>query len=125
MNTDQIKQTQTTVHGRYIIQNLKIKVPCPLLIGFHGYGETAEKQMKMMQKIPGINSWLCCSIQALHLFYNSKGDIGASWMTSQDRESRIEVFSSIISRIFSFDISGFVFKIVSIVLHKNSCLFFI
>ncbi len=83
-------QIQTTIHGFYIIKEPVNKIPSPLLVGFHGYGEKSEAQMKMLQQIPGAQSWFCCSIQALHSFYNSKGKIGYCWMTSEDRELRIQ-----------------------------------
>lgn len=103
MKKPQIEHFETTINGRYILQIPSGKTPIPLLIGFHGYGETAEKQLEMMNQIPGINSWFCGSIQALHPFYNAKGELGASWMTSQDRELRIKenvhYVNSVISKI--------------------------
>lgn len=86
----QVYHIQTRIAGRYIIKKPSVDGPYPLFIGFHGYGEDAETQLKMMQKIPGTDQWLCCSIQALHPFYPGLGTIGASWMTSQDRELRIK-----------------------------------
>ena len=80
---------QTKVHGSYIIQEAKTKKTSPLLIGFHGYGETAEDHMQLLLNIPGIENWTLCSIQALHPFYNTRGKIGYCWMTSQDREFHI------------------------------------
>ncbi len=86
----QIHHLQTLISGRYIIQTPSEDEPSPLLIGFHGYGEAAETHLMMMQQIPGIHRWLCCAIQALHPFYPRLGTIGANWMTSQDRELRIQ-----------------------------------
>lgn len=85
----QIQHIQTPVHGRYLTQVPHGNGPFPLLVGFHGYGEDAEANLAMMQRIPGIQRWLCCAVQALHPFYARDGKVGASWMTSQDREWRI------------------------------------
>ena len=89
--TSQVKHIQTRVSGRYAVQEPSTTIgPFPLIMGFHGYGEDAETQLAMMQNIPGIEQWLCCAIQALHPFYPRPGRHGASWMTSQDRELRIQ-----------------------------------
>ena len=81
---------QTKVHGSYIIKEAKNKKLSPLLVGFHGYGQTAEDQLQLLQNIPGIENWILCSVQALHPFYNTRGKIGYSWMTSHDRDLRIK-----------------------------------
>ena len=77
-----------SVHGRYLL------APGPserLLVGFHGYGETADVLMSELQQIPGIERWNAVAVQALHPFYmNRSGAIVASWMTSLDRELAIE-----------------------------------
>jgi len=90
MNTFKTNYIHTTVHGHYLIHEPQSKNTSPLLIGFHGYGENAQVQMQMLQQIPGTQNWFCCSVQALHPFYNTKDDIGYSWMTSQDRDLRIQ-----------------------------------
>jgi predicted esterase len=78
----------TTTHGRYLVRQ---GPPERLLVGFHGYGETAEVHMGELQKIPGIERWTAVAVQALHPFYlNRTGAIVASWMTSLDRELAIE-----------------------------------
>jgi len=78
----------TTTHGRYLVRQ---GPPERLLVGFHGYGETAEMHMGELQKIPGIERWTAVAVQALHPFYlNRTGAIVASWMTSLDRELAIE-----------------------------------
>jgi len=80
----------TKVHGSFLIQESKNKRPSPLLIGFHGYGETAEDQLLLLQNIPRIENWTVCSVQALHPFYNTRAKIGYCWMTSQNRELHIQ-----------------------------------
>ena len=55
--------------------------PWPLLVGFHGYAETAGDHMDALRAIPGTGEWLLVSIQALHPFYARKERVVASWMT--------------------------------------------
>jgi predicted esterase len=64
--------------------------PAPMLVGFHGYGESAETQLERLRAISGSSSWVIVSIQALHRFYEWRTNrVVASWMTRQDRESAI------------------------------------
>ncbi len=59
-------------------------------VGFHGYGENGEILLKAVCEIPGTSGWHVVAIQALHPFYDRKtGTVGASWMTSQDRDLAI------------------------------------
>ena len=94
---------QTKVNGSYIIQEPKDKSKSPLLFGFHGYGETAEDQMNLLQQIPGIEKWTVCSVRALHPFYNTRAKIGYCWMTSQDRElsirENVDYVNSIVAEV--------------------------
>jgi predicted esterase len=73
----------TTVHGRYLHED---RGPERLLVGFHGYAETADVSLAAMAEIPGIGEWSLLAIQALHPFYTKTGAVVASWMTSLDRE---------------------------------------
>jgi predicted esterase len=82
------RQIATLVHGRYVVE-----APggegCPLLVGFHGYGENAERHLEELRRIPGASRWVLCAIQGLHPFYNRTGEVIASWMTRLDREHAI------------------------------------
>ncbi|NTW81951.1 MAG: phospholipase [Chlorobiaceae bacterium] len=81
---------QTIVNGRYLIRK-PLQTGSELLIaGFHGYGQTAEDELALLASIPGSETCTLCSIEALHPFYTPKGDPGACWMTSRQRETRIE-----------------------------------
>jgi predicted esterase len=85
--TMNIKHIQTTVHGRVA---LEARDSASLLVGFHGYAETAEIHLSELQRIPGADQWSLAAVQALHPFYSKGGTvIGASWMTSLDRELAI------------------------------------
>jgi len=83
------RHIETAIHGRYLVEAPADPTGCPLLVGFHGYGETAEKHLDEIRKIPGAGQWVLCAVQALHPFYNRAGEVIANWMTRQDRELAI------------------------------------
>lgn len=79
----------TQTHGRYIIWPGAAS-DAPMIVGFHGYGETAEDELRRLQTIPGLDHWAVVSIQGLHQFYRrSTDEVVASWMTRQNRELAI------------------------------------
>lgn len=96
----------TLVHGRYLLEapgGSPGASGAPLLVGFHGYGENAERHLAELRRIPGAARWVLCAVQALHPFYNRAGDVIASWMTRQDREQAIEdnvrYVASVVARV--------------------------
>ena len=87
----------TPTHGRVLMRSglvsekrVPISFPAVTLVGFHGYAQSAEDMMDVLQRIPGSEECTLVSIQALNRFY-TRGDqkIVASWMTRQDREQTI------------------------------------
>ncbi|MEL7061186.1 MAG: phospholipase [Acidobacteriota bacterium] len=81
------------VHGRYlrVAPTRRPVQGSPLLVGFHGYGETAEHQIQELLRIPGVDGWTVASVDALHPFYRRKtGEVVRSWMTRDDRERALE-----------------------------------
>src|SRR5215475_11656554 len=79
----------TRTHGRYVIWPGAAS-DAPMILGFHGYGETAEHELRRLQTIPGIDHWAIVSIEGLHQFYRrSTDEVVASWMTRQNRELAI------------------------------------
>jgi len=61
-----------------------------ILIGCHGYAETAETQLDRLRSIPGVDRWTLVAIQGLHRFYRGRTqEVVASWMTRQDRDQAI------------------------------------
>lgn len=85
-----VRSIATTTHGRFLVDVPAAMGPHPLLVGFHGYGESAERHLEQLRQIPGIDAWALASVQGLHRFYTSKmGDVVASWMTRQDRHLAI------------------------------------
>lgn len=76
------------VHGSYLIEAPQ-PTGAPLLVGCHGYGESAADHMAELKRIPGAEGWVLCAVEALHPFYKRSGEIVRSWMTSADRERTI------------------------------------
>lgn len=87
----QVQTMAARVHGRYLVRVAEAKGPAPLLVGFHGYAENAERHLDALIPIPGITHWTVAAVQGLHPFYNVKtGEVIANWMTKQDRELAIQ-----------------------------------
>jgi predicted esterase len=85
-----VRTIETTIHGRVIVRPAARPSGCGLLVGFHGYGENAERHLADLERIPGIEDWTLAAVQGLHRFYRSKSEeVVASWMTRQDREAAI------------------------------------
>lgn len=84
------REITAQVHGRYLVEAPADPKGCPLLVGFHGYGENAERHLEELRRLPSASRWVLCAVQALHLFYNRTGDVIASWMTRLQREQAIQ-----------------------------------
>jgi predicted esterase len=80
---------EARTHGRYLVRVPAVPPPWPLLVGFHGYAETAGDHLDALVTIPGAEAWLLVSVQALHPFYARKERVVATWMTRDDRELAI------------------------------------
>jgi predicted esterase len=77
-------------HGRYLLR-LPSGTPRGLIVGFHGYAETAEDHLAALLEIPGARDWVLCSVQGLHPFYRGRtGEVVAGWMTRLDRQLAID-----------------------------------
>lgn len=84
------RQIAALIHGRYLLENNEPRESPRFLVGFHGYGENSEAHLKQLRQIPGASDWLLCSVQSLHLFYNTKTrEVVGSWMTRLNREQMI------------------------------------
>ena len=85
-----VETVAARTHGRYLVVPPAVTGPAPLLVGFHGYGEHAERHLRELRRIPGCADWLIVSVEALHRFYSASRDhVVGSWMTRQDRELAI------------------------------------
>ena len=84
------REIAALVHGRYLLDIPAEPEGAPLLVGFHGYGENADRHLEELRRIPGSSRWALCAVQALHPFYNRLNEVIASWMTRQQRERAIQ-----------------------------------
>jgi predicted esterase len=86
-----VRWIETPTHGRLLVRAAVDGAAPRVIVGFHGYAETAAIQMARLEAIPGSRRWTLVSVQALHLFYRGRSDeVVASWMTRADRERAIE-----------------------------------
>jgi predicted esterase len=77
-------------HGVSLVQPAQAAASRGLLVGFHGYMETALMQMNRLLTIPGSGLWTLVAIEGLHRFYRGRSqEVVASWMTREDREVAI------------------------------------
>jgi predicted esterase len=76
-----------TTHGRVLVEgDGESTAPLRLLVGCHGYAQSADEMMEMLGRIPA-DGWTRVSVQALHRFYRGRSQLTvASWMTRQDRD---------------------------------------
>lgn len=79
----------TTTHGRYLADVPDREGPHPLVVGFHGYGETAEAHLEQLRRLPRSSECVLVSLRALHLFYTKAGAVVGSWMTKLDRDEAV------------------------------------
>ncbi len=94
----------TEVHGRFLVRS---RQSSSVLIGFHGYGESADDQLPRLAAIPGSDDWILVSIQGLHRFYERRTEkVVASWMTRQDRELAIADNIAYVSRVLKQVLEG-------------------
>jgi predicted esterase len=94
-----VRSIETVMHGRFLLRVPPAPPPYPLLVGFHGYGENAEKHLAQLCGVPATDRWLLASVQGLHRFYTKMEEVVASWMTRQDREQAIADNVAYIDRV--------------------------
>jgi predicted esterase len=84
-----IHTIEARTHGRYLVDRPAGDGPFPMLVGFHGYAEGAERMLDELVGVRGDADWLVVSIQALNRFYSRASTVVANWMTREDRELAI------------------------------------
>lgn len=84
-----VRRVEAVTHGRYLLRPAIDGGAAPLIVGFHGFAESAAASLAALLRLPGIERWHVAAVEALHPFYTRRGEIVASWMTSQDREQAI------------------------------------
>ncbi len=80
---------EAATHGRYLVDRPVGEGPFPLLVGFHGYAEGADRMLDELVRIRGPRPWVLVSVQALNRFYGRASTVVANWMTREDRELAI------------------------------------
>ncbi len=80
-----VRTLPVVVHGRMLVDRPAGAGPFPLLVGFHGYGEAAPRQLEVLRRLSEGQGWLLVAIQAPHPFYTRTQEVVAGWMTRQDR----------------------------------------
>lgn len=93
-----VRHVTTEIHGRFLHVDRGAE---RLLVGFHGYAETAETHLAELGKIDAAGEWSVVAVQALHPFYTRAGEIVASWMTSLDRELAIADNIAYVKRVLA------------------------
>ena len=79
---------EAPAHGRVLVRD--VDSPRGLLVGFHGYAETAETQLERLAAVPCTDAWTLVAAQGLNRFYRGRTqDVVAGWMTRQDRDDAI------------------------------------
>lgn len=88
MGEYEVRSFEARTHGRVLV---RAGDPRRLLVGFHGYAESAEMHLRELLRIDASDGWTVVAVQGLNRFYNRRTpEVVASWMTSQDRELAIE-----------------------------------
>src|SRR6266545_2585549 len=86
----EVHSIPTLTHGRMLVRPARAAAARGLLVGFHGYMESAAIQLERLEGIPGASAWTLASIQGLHRFYRGRSEeVVASWMTREDRDLAI------------------------------------
>lgn len=84
----EVRLIAARTHGRVLIGGAADAAA--IVLGFHGYMESAETQLQRLRELPGADRWILVSIQALHRVYRGRSqEVVASWMTRQDRDTAI------------------------------------
>jgi predicted esterase len=80
----------TSIHGRVLIDEAADANARGLLVGFHGYAQSAEDIVAELRSIPDVGGWRIVALEGLHRFYTRRDErVVASWMTRQDRDLAI------------------------------------
>jgi predicted esterase len=99
MATDaRVTLIETTTHGRVLVRTAPRHRAT--LIGFHGYAEAAEAQLRRLEAIPDAQGWTLVSVQGLNRFYRGRSEeVAAGWMTREDREVAIADNIAYVNRV--------------------------
>jgi predicted esterase len=98
---------ETPTHGRVLLADASESPARGTIVGFHGYGQSADTMLEELQRIPGAGAWRIVAVQALNRFYTrNDASVVASWMTRQDREAAIADNVEYVNRAVDAAIGG-------------------
>jgi predicted esterase len=99
------KNIETTKTARYFLSGNFTELTEKVLIACHGYGELAEIFLKSFDTVDK-NKVLVIAPEGLHRFYTKGffGNIGASWMTKEDRLNEINDYVKFLDKIYNDEI---------------------
>ena len=82
-----VLNVETITHGRVLVEDAAVSASRGWMIGFHGYGQSADDMFAELRRLNVAGDWSIAAPQALHRFY-TRGDerVVANWMTRQDRD---------------------------------------
>lgn len=93
--------------GRYFVHHNRTNVDAeePVWLVMHGYGELADAFLRRTTPILEGKPGMIIAPEGLSRFYvrGGRGEIGASWMTSLDRNREIEEYLKMIDRILEIE----------------------
>src|SRR5688500_20116210 len=107
MDGMRVESIETPTHGRVLVRDARS--PSAVLLGFHGYMESAEIQMDRLVSLPGSVARVLVAVQGLPRFYRGRSQaVIASWMTREDRadliRDNIECATPALDRLLPADV---------------------
>lgn len=92
---------QTTKTARYFVLG-DLETAHHIWVVLHGYGQSAERFLTKFEGLQNSNTAIIAP-EGLHRFYTKgvSGDVGASWMTKDDRETDIVDYVNFLNLLIS------------------------
>ncbi|MBL1213831.1 MAG: hypothetical protein HND52_10790 [Ignavibacteriae bacterium] len=99
------KNIETTKTARYFLNGNFTQQTEKIIIACHGYGELAETFLKNFDSIDK-EKILIIAPEGLHRFYTKGffGNVGASWMTKEDRLNEINDYVKFLDKVYNEEI---------------------
>ena len=99
------KNIQTTKTARYFLNGSFNEKTEKILIACHGYGELAEEFLLNFDSLDK-DKFLVIAPEGLHRFYSKGffGNVGASWMTKEDRLNEISDYVKFLDQIYNEEV---------------------
>jgi predicted esterase len=99
------KNIETAKTARYYIEGNFTNKTEKIIIACHGYGELAENFLRSFDSLKN-DRIIVIAPEALHRFYSKGffGNVGASWMTKEDRLNEINDYINFLDNIYSKEV---------------------